>query len=99
MPAPVSVLISLFSPRGAVKPTTASTFCEIRYCAQLCAELASYLESHQTYWTCRPLIPPEALTACMEAQPVSRSTEESTGPETSKKPPMVTVPPLTAPEP
>jgi hypothetical protein len=33
--------------------------------AHACAELASYFESHQTYCTWRPLMPPLALTACM----------------------------------
>src|SRR3989442_11956154 len=74
-------------------PTTASTFCAIRSRAHCPAELASYLESHQTYSTCRPLMPPPALTACMYARTVSRSTDESTGPLMSKKPPMTIVPP------
>src|SRR5579859_938027 len=95
MPALVSVLISLFSPSGAVRPTTASTCCAIRYCAHAWAALASYLESHHTYWTCRPLMPPEALTDCMYARTVSRSTDESTGPLMSKKPPIVIDPLLT----
>src|SRR5579859_7605234 len=95
MPALVSVLISLFSPSGAVRPTTASTCCAIRYCAHAWAALASYLESHHTYWTWRPLMPPEALTPCMYARTVSRSTDESTGPLMSKKPPIVIEPPLT----
>src|SRR5258708_1177312 len=89
MPALVSVLISLFSPSGAVRPTTGSTCWGMRYCAHEWAALASYLESHHTYWTCRPLMPPDALTPCMYARTVSRSTDESTGPLMSKKPPIV----------
>src|SRR5437762_3433866 len=95
MPAPVSVLISLFSPNGAVRPTTASTCCEMRYSAHACAALASYFESHHRYWTLRPLMPPAAFTFCMYARTVSRSTDESTGPLMSKKPPMVMDPPPT----
>jgi hypothetical protein len=65
MPAPVRVPISLFSPSGAVMPTTASTCCEMRYSAHEWAALASYFESHHTYCTWRPLMPPAALTPCM----------------------------------
>src|SRR5437899_8153410 len=99
MPAAVRVLISLFSPSGAVRPTTARTFRAIRYWAHAWAELASYFESHQTYSTWRPLMPPAWLIACMYARTVSRSTDESTGPVISKKPPMVILPPLTPPDP
>src|SRR5256886_11216605 len=80
-------------------PTTASTFCAIRYRAHCPAELASYFESHQTYSTWRPLMPPAWLIACMYARTVSRSTDESTGPVMSKKPPIVIFPPLPPPEP
>src|SRR5258708_9583260 len=76
-------------------PTTASTCCEMRYSAHEWAALASYFESHQTYLTWRPLMPPAALMPCMYARTVSRSTEESTGPLMSKKPPIVMVPPPT----
>src|SRR3982074_46979 len=89
MPCDVSVDISLSSPGGAVGPTTAITCCEIRYWAHWWAELASYFESHHTYSTCRPLMPPAALRACMYARTVSRSTEESTGPVMSKNPPIL----------
>src|SRR6266850_8145917 len=99
MPALVNVWTSLFSPRGAVHPTTASTCCAIRYWAQACAELASYFESHHTYCTLRPLMPPAELTFCMYARTVSRSTEESIGPVMSKKPPMTMFPPVAAPLP
>src|SRR5256885_5883688 len=44
-------------------------------------------------------MPPAWLIACMYARTVSRSTDESTGPVMSKKPPIVIFPPLTPPEP
>src|SRR2546430_16586193 len=90
MPALVRVLISLFSPSGAVSPTTASTCCEIRYWAQACAGLASYFESHQTYWTFPPLMPPCALIICLYGRTVSCWTHESHVPLLLTKPPIVT---------
>src|SRR6266571_2817661 len=73
MPAEVSVPISLFSPSGAVMPTTASTCCAIRYSAHECAALASYFESHHTYLTWRPLMPP-----CWKARTVITPSTEAT---------------------
>jgi hypothetical protein len=42
-------------------------------------------------------MPPAALTLCMYARTVSRSTDESIGPVMSKKPPMTILPPAGAP--